>query len=761
MRTGIALLDPADEIVTEPGVDSKIVQEAIDFAKLAADAESSNRERGLQALQFAMGGDAQWDADVLKTRRLDGFQRPCDSYNQIPNFINQVANDARMNMTQTRFVPNEDGDKETAEKLEDLARDIQTQSDAEVAYDTAFYGQCVIGWGYWRYITEYENDKSFDQIIKVMAVENPFTVYDDPFVPTARQLERKRLLQVIMMPVKDFNQEYDRQYDKFDLAGIGDKAPGWATKEMVRVAEFWKVYEKKYSLYRNKKTGKIGREKPKDLSNYDVREVAEPKVKRYLITAREVLETSEWSGCYIPYVKVVGQEVNIDGKTIITGLVERMIPAQRQMNYWTNAATEAMALAPRSPYIADPRAIGRYQGIWDTANIVNYAYLPYDSVVDGAQVPPPQRSDNATNLNGYVVMVQQAQQNFYNLSGIYPASLGQASNEKSGKAILARQREGDVATFHIHDNMSRGQRVGGHIMADLMPKTYDASRKVAGKKEDGSTYQIPINQPYKDEFTGETKNHDLSVGTYNIAITTGPSYTTKRQEAAEAQMQMLQALGPTMVPAVPMIIRTQDWPSADKIAEAVERGLPPELRDPESQKKQQQQIPPQVQAQLQQDQQIIQQLAQELEAAQGELQNTQAENDLKAQANQLKAQENQIKAADIQYRSQELAVRQEEIQAEVVKTRITAKASSDPMVAMGDPDMQEDGQVPPLVQFMGELSMSMAQGLQQVAMITAQSSEAIINSNQVIAATNQQIAEAINRPKMVIRNEQGQVAGVN
>jgi len=760
---------PDDEAPLDPGVEDAIVQEAIDFCELSLDADSDNRKRGLYALNFAMGGDNQWDSAVLKTRRLVGFERPSDSYNQIPNFINQVANDARMNMTQTKFVPNEDGDKATAEKMEDLARNIQTQSDAEIAYDTAFYGQCVIGYGYWRYITEYENNKSFDQIIKVMPVENPFTIYDDPFVPTARQLERKRLLQATMMPVKDFNREYDKKYDEFTLNGIGDKSPGWATKDTVRVAEFWKVHEKKYTLYRNKKTGKIQKEKPANISSYDNREVCENEVKRYLITGSEVLETSVWQGSYIPYVKVVGQEVNIDGKAYVFGIVERMIPAQKQINYTTNAAIEAVALAPKSPWVLDPRGIANYQDIWNSSNTVNYAFLPYDSNKDGAQLPPPQRNDNNANLNSYVVLQQQAQQNMYNLSGIYPASLGQASNEKSGKAILARQREGDVATFHIHDNMSRGQRVGGRILADLMPKIYDASRKVPGKREDGSSYLIPLNQPYKDERTGKSVTHDLSAGTYDVAVTTGPSYTTKRQEAAEAQMQLVQAMGDLMGPAIPTIIRTQDWPSADKIAEAVERGLPPELRDPDQVNAEGKapKVPPQVQAQLQQGEQLIMQLGQELQATQAQLQNKQAEDQLQAQQNQLKAAEIQLKGQELQYKQAELMVRQEEIQADVTKTRISAKSSADPMVAMSDPELQEGNEIPPVMQFLGDLSMTLGQGLENIAAITAQSSQAVIESNQVIAATNQQvaqtnmqIADAINRPKMVIRTPEGQVAGV-
>jgi hypothetical protein len=662
-----------------PDAQSDVVKRAIAFWDIASDAEDRNRSRGLRSAKFAQGEEHQWDENILSTRKLDS--RPCESYNQIPNFINQVANDARMNMAQTKFIGNDEGDEETAEAMEDMARNIQTQSDAEIAYDTAFYGQCTNGWGWWRYITEYENDKSFDQIIKVKPVYNPFTVYDDPFAIEPDRLDRKRLLQVADMKLADFNDTYDRMYDSSDLESIGDSSPRWASSDSIRVAEYWERTEERSTLYRHKKTGEVTEDKPKNLNLYESRSVLKPKVKWYLINGKEVLDEKDWPGIYIPYVQVVGQEVNINGERIISGLVERMIPAQKQMNYWTNAATEMVALAPKTPFIADPEAIGPYQQYWDQANVRNYAYLPYRSRTEGGeQIAPPQRAQNGADIGAMMAMVQQAQQNFYNLSGIYPASLGQASNEKSGKAILARQREGDVSTFHIHDNMARGQRAGGRILADLMPKVYDSPRKVSAKKEDGTTYVLPINQSYKDG--DKRKKHDLTAGIYDVAVTTGPSYTTKRQEAAEAQMQLIQAVGTEVLAgALPQIIRNFDFPQADKMAEAVERALPPQLRDPESVKEEERQIPPQVMAQIQQAQQMIEQLGAQLQQAQQELAskeadiaNKQADLQLKqqqlvagAQSDQLKAENDRLKLA---IDADKLQLEREKIEFEAMKLQL-------------------------------------------------------------------------------------------
>lgn len=750
--------------MADPGVESEIVQEFIDFVKISMEAERFNRDQGLEALQFYCGGDAQWDATVLKTRRTPGYERPADSYNQLPNFVGQVVNDGRMNSTQTKFIPEDDSEeaKEIAEKYEDKARDIQAQPEAQIAYDTALYGQCIPGWGYWRYVTEYENNESFDQIVKIQPIENPFTIYDDPFVPTSRQLERKRLVQATMVPLNDYKRDYDDEtMDALTLEGIGDKSPGWATKDSIRVAEGWKVIDEKSMLYRNKKTGKTTTTKPKDLHNYDSREVINPKVMWYKFNAVKVLEKIEWIGCHIPYIKVVGREINVDGKTIVEGIVKRAIPAQKQINYATNAAMEAVALAPLSPIIADPTAIAKYEDIWNSANIINYAYLPSDTYDDeGRQLQQPRRADNGRDIGNYVQIMEMAQQNFYNLTGIFPASLGQASNEKSGKAIMARQREGDVSTFDIHDNHTRGQLFGGIILEDLIRKVYDGSRTVTMRREDGTTYAQKINQPFKDK-QGKSKNYDFTKGKRTVAIVTGPSVTTKRQEAAENQIQLLQSMGEAMAPALPLIIRTQDWPSADKIADAVERGLPPELRDPEKLQEEQRKIPPQVAMQLQQQEQVIQQMGQALQQAEQTINQGQAEAEAKVIESQSKVQTEQMKA-ELQLRSnaikeqeialqhEELRVREIELAAQVQMKRIDAKTAmqASPDAAMSDPDLYEGG-ITPIQQMMGMMAETLNAGLMQVAQATQQGTAEVVQINMALANAIQQQTLVAAQPKQI------------
>lgn len=642
--------------------DNSVIKRMLERFKLSADAESENRKRGLAALKFRQGGDAQWDNNILTVRRED--QRPTESYNQIPQFVHQVTNEMRINMPQTKFVPGNEGSKEVAEIYEGLARTIQASSEAEVAYDNAADSQVTIGWAYWRYVTEFVPGKTWDQIIKIQWVPNTFTVYDDPFTTMQDRSDRKFLIQVCDVAVEDFNKEYGKEYDSFDLDSIGDESPEWAGQNTVRVAEYWEVVERKTMLYRQ--NGVITDVKPES-GEYEEREVINNDVYWYKCTAKDILDKKKWNGSYIPYVFVSGEMLIVDGKTIYTGLVEALMSSQKQYNYWTNAATEMVALTPKAPYIA---AVGQLSGnlaaIWDKANVKNYPYLPYNPVtINGSLAPAPQRNSTGMDISSMLALVNQAQQNFYATSGIYPASLGKTSNETSGKAIIARQKEGDVSTFHFQDNLARGLRAGGRIMEDLIKRIYDGSRVLRLLNEDKSHRDVRVNEPYVDERTGETVMHDLTVGTYDVMVTTGPSYTTKRQEAQESMAQIIQSDPSIMQKAPDIIVSSFDWPGADKLAERLKKFLPPGIADPEEGEMQEPQIPPEVQAQMQQAQamieqsgQAIQQLQAQLQQCEDELKNKQYDFALKKQAEDNKFTIEQYK---VQQKDRELDIKEQEI----------------------------------------------------------------------------------------------------
>lgn len=747
--------------------------------KLSDEADAENRKKFLKAQKFSLGGEHQWDKEIYNMRGTDN--RPRESYNRCPQFTKQVTNDARMNQTEIRFIPNEDSDKELAEIREDLAREIQSGPEAAIAYETALETSVDGGWGYFRFLTDYASKDSMDQIIKLDWIPNPLVVYDDPNAQRFDFLDRKWLIHVADMLVDDFNEQYDRDYDTVKLESIGSSMPDWymGAEGLIRVAEYWTVYEEKETYWFHKETGKKTEEEPKDLENYHVREVVESKVKWRKCTALEVLEERDWPGCYIPYCKVVADYKIVDGKKYTTGLVERMMAAQTQYNLWTNAVTEQVSLAPKTPWVIPVRGVKNFEQYWDTSNVRNWAYLPYNDVDEsGTPVNQPQRAPAGVDISAAVALIQQADQNFYATTGIYPASLGQSSNEKSGKAILARQREGDVSTFHYIDNLDRAKLAGGIILNDLIKYIYDGSRTIATRKEDGTIKKVKINQKYKTE-KGETKEHDMTAGSYSVMTVVGPTFTTKRQETAESQIAMLQTpLGNIIAQTAPdMIIAAQDWAGADKLAERVKRSLPPQLTEEEDDKAG---IPPQVKQAMMQMEAQLQELSGALQQAQQELQSKQADYELKRQDIEASMQDSAMKAqsdamklqldeAKLRFEAEKLAFERMKLEAdmeseiikqnfEMEKMRLEAKMNQSPDNL--DPELN-GGAEPPMAMMFRQLQESMNQSLQEIAAITSQNSQAIVESNVMLAQANAEMAQAIKTPKVVMRDEKtGMITGV-
>jgi len=602
--------------------DDDIIEEAKAAFERCDENESDNRENALADLKFGRMGE-QWEEVDKEQRSQEG--RPSLTVNRMPTFIRQIVNDARLNKPSIKVHPVDDkGDPETAEILNGIIRNIEVQSKADIAYDTAIDSAVSNGFGYFRIDIEYARDDSFEQDIVINRIANPLTVYGDPASTAADSSDWNVAFVTEMMRKDLFEAEYpDAEAVDWEALRADDNARLWFESDGVRLAEYWVRDEITRTLLRLS-SGEVMYED--DFSpNQEFfaqdgitveadRQVPSHKVVQHLITGAEVLETTEWVGRYIPIVPVYGDEVNVEGRRYFQSLIHFAKDSQRMYNYWRTAATELVALAPKAPFIGpegafddDPR--------WATANTQSHAYLEYSGQI------PPQRQPFAGVPAGALQEALNASDDMKNTMGLYDASLGARSNETSGVAIKARQREGDISTFHFQDNMTRAIRHGGLIVLDLIPHIYSEPRIMRIMGEDETPENVPINQPIPQMIQGQpqldeqgqpvTKAYDLTVGKYDVTVKAGPSFTTRREEAANQMIEMVRAF-PQAAPIMGDILADSlDWPRADEIAKRLKTLLPPNLQGEEDGPD------PQVlamQQQMQEGLKAYQQMGQELEA---------------------------------------------------------------------------------------------------------------------------------------------------
>ena len=601
--TGIAA---AGNVANGKGKDADVLSTARQRLNMAISAYSESREDEIDDLRFFAGSPDnswQWPADVLATRGAVQGQtinaRPCLTINKLPQHVRQVTNDQRQNRPHGKVIPADDNaDVEVAEVFDGVVRHIEYISDADVAYDTACENQVTFGEGYVRILTEYCDENTFDQDIKIGRVRNSFSVYMDPMIQDPCGSDAKWCFITEDLTKEEYERLYPDAAPMSTLMslGVGDQSLSqWLNENTVRIAEYFYIdYTRAtLNLYPGNQTAFNGTPEDKQMrSMYGKplrsRQADRKQVKWCKINGYEILEERDWAGKYIPVVRVVGNEFEVEGRVYLSGLVRNAKDAQRMYNYWVSQEAEMLALAPKAPFIGYGGQFEGYENQWKTANTQNWPYLEVNpDVTDGQgnMLPLPQRAQPPMASSGLLQAKLGASEDVKSTTGQYDASLGQVSNERSGRAILARQREGDTGTYHYVDNLARAVRYVTRQLVDLIPKIYDTQRIARIIGEDGESSMVKMNpmqaEPVKKVVDEQgvviDKIYNPSVGKYDVVVVTGPGYATKRQESLEAMAQLLQGNPQLWAVAGDLFVKNMDWPGAQEMAKRFSKTIDPKL----------------------------------------------------------------------------------------------------------------------------------------------------------------------------------------
>jgi hypothetical protein len=592
----------------------------------AVAAEQEIRREALIDLEFLAG--QQWDQKVKRDRERGPSPRPCLVFNKVLPPVTQLGNQARQNKPAIRVNPVDSaGDPDTAKVLQGLIRHIEYDSDAEQAYDTALFYAAGCGFGYWRYTSEYTDNESFDQDLKTVTVDDPFSIYLDCY---ARKPDRSDAKWGFVLE-RFANDAFEARFGP-DASDLSDEFAtdleneGWMDATSRLVAEYWEVQEVQKTLrMRREEDGTLHREYLEDLKEKDgltdadieamdwatgpdgeilERTVSIPQVTQYIINGAQVLEEpTPWDGSTIPIVMVTGLEMIVRGERRIFSMTRFARDPQQLLNFYKTMEAETIALAPKPKWVG---AVGQFKTKrkdWQRANSDNAAYLEYDAVAVGDKLAPePQWRTFDPPVQALSIGAAAAADDIKASTGYFDPSLGAVKEDLSGVAVGKLQKQGDVSNFHFMDNLARALKRAGRILLDLIPKKYDTAREIRIIGEDQKQRVIRVNAPFTDQ-DGRTKHHRLDVGKYDVTVEQGPSYTSARQETRDTLMALAQGNPQLMQLVADIYFENSDFPGADRIAKRLKKMLPANLQDEDEHA-----IPPAIQAQLQQGQQLIQAL---------------------------------------------------------------------------------------------------------------------------------------------------------
>jgi hypothetical protein len=591
----------------------------------------------IEDTRFVMGDSDnqwQWPQDVWRQRATID-RKPCLTINVTAQHCNQVINQIRQNRPSAKISPVDDfADIETAKIIGGMLRAIQRVSDADTAHDLgaefALYG----GEGYWRVITEYEDPTSFDQVIRIKPITDPNLVYLDP---ASKEPDRSDAQWGFVF--EDISRDQCKQ-DHPDCdpeSWIEDSRTGWVTRDTIRRAEyFWCEFHDDVLYLLEDGTTAMKSEVERE-EGYSVVMYGEGADAGGAIMAGDVMtmgivfkrptkrkqwkwckllggeekpiEERDWPGQYLPIITVVGKELNVNGEVVRKGIVRDLKDPARMVNYSYSAAVEGLALQNKVPYVASAEAIEGFEDIWGSANIDNRAYLPFNAFDDqGNQLPRPERQAPQQVQSAQVQMLALSVEQMRAASGQQNSNFGIKSEASSGIGIQRLKQQGEIATFHFPDNLSRALKYEGKVIVDLIPKVYESKRviRILGLdgEEDAAVLDPQLSEPFAELKSKVDKIFNPGVGKYDVAIDTGPSYQTQRQESADFIRDAVSASPELLNVAGDLVWKAMDFPMAEEFSERFKKL--PSIAALVDQEDEGAEVPPQVQAQMQQMQEQMQ-----------------------------------------------------------------------------------------------------------------------------------------------------------
>lgn len=547
----------------------KILQEAKDRLKIAVEYDRENREDALTDLEFAYVEGAQWPEALRRERLNDG--RPCIEINPLPTYIDQVVGDQRQNRPSVGVVPvDSKSDPVIARILRGWIKHVLQISQADTAIDHGFEHSVACGYGAMRVVTKYTDDSSFEQEAYVEKIDNALSVFWGKHTKYDCS-DAKYCFVVTDMDREEYKQEYGHEPMSFTNAD-GQFLDGWVTKDTVRICEYFKKEPIERTIYLLQDGRTVDMLFPDEIP-VKTRKVKSHKIKWYLLSGDKILDEKDWVGKkYIPIIPIWGKEINIAGKRCVRGLIKYAKSPKAMQNYWESSLTEQIALQPKAPYLATPEQLKGHESQWNEAHKKNFPYL----YVNPDQKSPgwPRREAPPQMSPAMVERSRTTEQQIRDTIGLQKASMGMQGNERSGVAIRERKQEGDVGTFPHIDNLARSIEYLGRVLVDIAPGILDTERIIRLGLEDGSFEFEGVNIETLDGLI-----NDLSMGTYDVVVTTGPSFTTQRTEARQSMAEAIQ-YAPQIFPLIgDLYAKSMDWSGAEEMAERLEYLLPPEIRE--------------------------------------------------------------------------------------------------------------------------------------------------------------------------------------
>lgn len=525
---------------------------------------SRQYENIVEDLTFASGN--QWSEQARKARS----GKPVLTMNFVNNYINKIVNPIRKNPFGVNVKHSE---KQINHLFQGLVREIEYQSNASEAYETALENAVISGMGFIILDTDYEDDTSLNQTIKICRVSDPTSVYIDPNSEKIDGSDAEYAMRVKYIDKKKAAKLYDIREDELSGTGSVDifrslMTPDGSVPEVIYYSKEYKKVKRTWlqdgSYFDGESEFPVS---PEMIAGERTIEQAYVKVCKY-IGSNKVSET-KLDTQYIPVVPVYGDRVIDDSWKGWSGIVKLLRNPQEMVNYYASAEAQAVQSAPTAPWLLAEGQIEGYEDIWATANTGQHDHLPYRTMsLNGQQVPPPQRVPSGAETGHLTQARLSAIEDMQRTTGIFDSQVGREDIAgQSGRAILLKRQNADITTYHYIDNLMKSITQVGRIMLQLINSLYDTSRKLNVRGENGETVQIE----------GNIQEMGIDSSKFDTEVEAGPMIQNEKEMTNAMLLEIGQLMPEKFGMLADIIIENLNTPGSEEAVERLKKMLPPEL----------------------------------------------------------------------------------------------------------------------------------------------------------------------------------------
>ena len=591
------------------------IYEAKQNVKNALAATSEWRKAAAEDFAFMQG--KQWQDGDLKNMREAG--RPAITINRIRPVINLLCGYASQNETEPDFLPRSEEDDRISRVAKGITKYCLDRANYQRNKGKCFRDKIICGLA--NYWVSYEFDYTkLDGTIQIERV-SPFDAFIDPeckkddlsdaqYVGRYSWESAAKLKQIYPEKVDEINALKSRYDETEQEAGIIETVDGEAlwyntNYNKIRVVQYWyKEYGKK-NVYMTKE-GLIDEANPLFVvlmaTGKKPTSIPDTKIRYATFADSVLLEEGEspYKHGKFPLVREYCYYTGelIDDELEPAGVVRDLKDAQREKN---KNRSQRM-------HVVNQQSLGVrfWQGQIDEHD---KKIIEKKSTTPGANIflkPGVTFQDGTPSMDSAInlTLEQQADNDFYSISGITPESLSGSIGSMSGKAIDLRQSVTTVQTADIFAQTKEAELQivkllwGEKNAPGLIPQFYNQEKAMRILGDDGKNEFVqiqpelgqpmqeqiitdPFGQPKLDEEGNPIKQvlYDLSCFDFDIVISTSQASATARKANL---YQLLEAKKSGVDIPMDIILDFMDFPEKEtvkkRMQEAAEKPALPELR---------------------------------------------------------------------------------------------------------------------------------------------------------------------------------------